>query len=93
LPPISPDDWRRLEPLFDELLDLESDRRQARLREMTGLSDSDRAQLHDLLNAHESINEQLDSPLPAAAAQMVAENIDDPLIGEKIGAYRVGEEI
>ncbi len=93
MPPISPNDWRRLEPFFDELLDLEPGLREARLGKIAGLSDNDRTQLRNLLAADATTNEQLDAPLPTAAAQMVAEAVDDPLIDEKLGAYRVKEEI
>jgi len=93
LAPISPDDWHRLEPLFDQLLDLEPAQRADWLRERADLSDTDRAHLGDLLQAHDSVDDKLDTPLPQSATRLVAASMDDPILGETLGPFKVVEEI
>jgi len=93
LSPISPEDWRRLEPLFDELLDLSPQLREPWLRNLPGLADEDRAQLKDLLRAHDDADAHLESPLPTAATRLMAESVVDPLVGQELGSYKVIEEI
>ncbi len=95
--PISPEDWQRLEPLFDQLLDLDAQEREKGLLELQGLAESDRDQLRDLLHAHDGAHDsaggRLETPLPEAASKLVAASMEDPLIGEALGPYRVVEEI
>ncbi len=91
--PISPDDWRRLEPLFDELLDLAPDARQAWLADRPDLSPADLAQLRELLRSHTAADGHLDTPLPESAGRLVAASLDDPLLGQRLGPYEVVEEI
>lgn len=91
--PIDPEDWQRLEPFFDELLDLDPNAREAWLAAFVETESGDRERLRELLAAHEAENGYLDTPLPEAAARLVAESMDDPLIGQTLGSFRIQREI
>ena len=90
---ISPDDWRRLEPWFDRLLDLAPAERNDWLVANDDLTDSDRHQLRNLLQAHELAGGTLEQALPQSASRLVAESMADPLVGAVLGPFAVGEEL
>ncbi len=90
---LSPEDWQRLEPYFDQLLDLAANQRQACLTDFRDLSAEDRDHLRELLKTHDSDDLKLNQPLLEDAAELVAASIIDSLIGEQLGPYEVGAEI
>ena len=91
--PISPEDWHRLEPLFDAALDLPDDQREAWLLAQKGLSAADLATLRDLLAAEGQTADHLEQPLPLAAARLLDASLHDPLLGATLGPFRIVEEI
>lgn len=91
--PIDPGSWQRLEPFFDQLLDTDPAGREAWFAAFEETVPGDADLLRDLLAAHEAESGRLDIPLAEAAARLVAESMDDPLIGQTLGAFRVEKEI
>ena len=93
LNPISPDDYRRLENAFDDLLDQEPDRREAWLADFAEERPGDRDLLRGLLEAHRGADDRLNEPLPEAATRLMAESLGDALVGTELGSFNVVEEI
>jgi len=90
---LSPQDWQRLEPFFDQMLDLPADQRQAWLAGHSELNATDRGHLSRLLETHDKPDLQLSKPLPEVAPELVATSMKDQLIGSELGAFQVGPEI
>jgi serine/threonine-protein kinase len=91
--PITPEDWQRLESYFDELLDLDADERETWLEGFSEPRPGDTELLRGLLEAHAEDDGRLDDPLPEAATRLVAESLEDPLVGTTLGSFRIEEEI
>lgn len=83
--------WRLAE-LFDALVDLPPDQQQARLSE---LAPSQRAELERLLALDTGGTRQIDDPLAAAVAQVVAGSAAELVFasGKRIGPWRVLREL
>lgn len=91
-PPPPPDEWRRLEPLVDAVLDAPHDRRAALAAELSGGDAALRAELERLVAECERAYPLLERP----AAERFADVLDEamPPLPESIaGRYRVLREI
>ncbi|WP_024868375.1 serine/threonine-protein kinase [Pseudoxanthomonas suwonensis] len=78
--------WRRADALFDALLDLPEDQREARLAELTA-DEALRTRVRRLLAAHSRPTGPLDQPPPALQLPAAA------LVGQRLGRWRLQEEI
>ncbi|HET7459583.1 MAG TPA: protein kinase [Gemmatimonadaceae bacterium] len=93
LPPPSPEEWRRLEPLVDAVLDAAPDRRDALIAELSGGDAERRVELERLVAECERDYPLLDRPAMERFASVVADETMPPLVGKVLaGRYRVERE-
>lgn len=79
--------WHELEPLLDELLELEGPARDRRLAELAGGDDGLREDLRSLLDGADDPPSILQSPFEDPAIERPPAN--DPRIGASVGGYRL----
>jgi serine/threonine-protein kinase len=94
--PVHRDRWRELEPLLDELLDLENDARQSRLHELRDQDAELAGELAALLEAEEDATSMFDAPLEPPTVAGVGElRRADRRLGSTVAGYtlirRLGE--
>jgi hypothetical protein len=85
---MTPEQWKRLKPIFDGALAQPAESRRAWVQQACG---SDAALLHDaeaLLNAHDTAGDFLEEP-----AQLDPADLDTLPEGRTLGAYRIVREI
>ena len=94
---MTPERWRQVEEIFQAALDLGP---QERARYVSDACADDQGLKHDvetLLSQHESAGELLEDPLygdtQLSALEAFAYEDEDPLIGRRLGAYRIEREI
>jgi len=90
-----PEDWRRVEPLLEELLDLPPEDRASRLDELTAGDAALRERVRALLDQDERDDGILDRPFDALAAAVIepAEAARALPCYERVGPYRVLKEL
>ncbi len=87
-----PEDWERIERAFDRCVDLPADERQRVLDDEFAREQALRDEVESLLRNDESSQGFLDTPaFEAAEADLF--DAEDTVIGERVGAYRILEEI
>jgi serine/threonine-protein kinase len=96
--PTDPDRWRRLDAIFDELLQLEPGQRAARLDELTAGEPDLRAEVEDLLRRDLADSTLLDSEAATRFGHLLedaARQAPAPadLAGTEIGPYRIIERL
>lgn len=93
---MTPERWQQVEEIFQTALDLPSANRASYLSKACGEDLSLRKQVVNLLAYHESAERPFDNLIPAAAQakpdDTLADEVD-PMIGRRIGAYRIEREI
>jgi serine/threonine protein kinase/Flp pilus assembly protein TadD len=93
---MTPERWQQVEEIFQAALDLPLAKRASYLSEVCGGDDSLHKEVINLLTYHESGEHALDELIPSAARinppDTLADEID-PMIGRRIGAYRIEREI
>lgn len=93
---MTPERWRQVEEIFQVALDLEPDERTRYVLEACGGDESLRQDVQLLLSQHDSAGELLDEPLYAHTEFGLLHSFSeefDPLIGRRLGAYRIEREI
>lgn len=86
-------DWQRIGALFDEALSLDAAGRERLLAREDAARPRVAAEVRALLRAHEHSGEFLERPAWMAAPELLAESLDAPLTGRRIGPYDVREEV
>jgi len=93
---MSPERWQQVEEIFHTALDLPEGKRASYLSEVCGGDVTLRDEVVNLLAYHESgeqaFNELSPSAVPSTHPDTLADDVD-PLIGRRIGAYRIEREI
>ena len=84
---------QRVGEVFDKVIELATDAREAFLGDACAGDDELRASVQALLDGHERASEFLDPPLPAAAMTLLSDFTDDALVGCKVGPYKLIEVI
>ena len=87
------DDWSRIGALFDEAVALDADGRERLLAREDTSRPLVAAEVRALLRAHAQSGEFLERPAWIAAPELLAESLDAPLTGRRIGPYDVREEV
>ncbi len=90
--PIRVEDWPVVESLFDQALELEAEDRLDWIMTLD-VPAAIRAQLRTLLRAHVASSDRFEHPIIDLAAEAVTESIPDPMLGTRLGAFTVAEEI
>src|SRR5262245_55813417 len=94
---MTPERWRQVEEIFQAALDLSPDERDRYVsRACAGDSDLKR-DVQSLLVQHDSAGDLLERPLygetELGALESLVSDDDDPMIGRRLGAYRIEREI
>lgn len=85
--------WRRVSALFDEALALDAAGRERLLAREESQHPQLVSEVRALLRAHEQSGEFLEQPAWVGAPELLAESLDAPLAGRRIGPYQVREEV
>jgi serine/threonine protein kinase len=102
VPPVDLEDWRRIEPILDEILDLEPDERSDRLASLCAGDPELRVQVEAFLAADEAAGGFLDTPAGQYASDLLAEDgeetrkpagADLPEALRQVGPYRLLREV
>ena len=86
-------DWDRIGALFDEALALDAAGRERLLAREEASQPRLVAEVRALLRAHDTSGGFLEQPAWAADPGLLAESLDAPLTGRRIGPYDVREEV
>src|SRR5204863_749998 len=94
---MTPERWQQVEEIFQTALDLPLGKRASYLSAACAGDLSLHKHVVNLLNYHETGERALDDLVPAEAqlkgADTLADEVDDPMIGRRLGAYRIVREI
>jgi serine/threonine protein kinase len=94
---MTPERWRQVEEIFQAALDLGPQERAVYVSEVCANDDTLKRDVETLLSQHESAGELLEDPLygdtQLSALEAFAYEDEDPLIGRRLGAYRIEREI
>ncbi|HEV7797393.1 MAG TPA: protein kinase [Pyrinomonadaceae bacterium] len=99
---MTPERWQLVEAIFQTALDLVPEERERYLSEVCADDLSLRSEVEDLLSQHERAGDLLEEPLygetelsalGSLEALANAENDEDPMIGRRLGAYRIEREV
>src|SRR5687768_9379765 len=85
--------WRRVSALFDEAVALDAAGRERLLAREESQHPQLVSEVRSLLRAHEQSGEFLEHPVWVADPDLLAESLDAPLTGRRIGPYQVREEV
>src|SRR5215510_8969514 len=86
---VTPEQWKKLDALFHEALELEKEARAAHLANVCGDDVQLREEAERLLAAHEREGSFIDSPIFAETTGPTADDLDQSPVGRRIGPYRV----
>ena len=94
---MTPERWRQVEEIFQAAMDLAPDDRPRYLSEACADDTTLLRDVEALLSQHDSAGELLEQP-PYGNTEMVAlesfvDEGEDPMIGRRLGAYRIEREI
>ena len=84
---MTPEQWKKLDALFHEALELEKEARAAHLAKVCGDDEQLRAEAERLVAAHEWEGSFIDSPILAETAGLIDDRIETP-VGRRIGLTR-----
>lgn len=99
---MTPERWQQVEAIFQAALDLAPEERGRYLSEVCAHDASLKSDVETLLSQHESAGDLLEEPLYGTTelnalgsleALANAEIDDDPMIGRRLGAYRIEREV
>src|SRR5688500_154333 len=97
---MTPERWRQVEEIFQSALDLAPEKRARYLADACSTDEGLRRDVETLLLQHESAGDILERPIFIADTDLsvleslpVYEELGDPMIGRRLGAYRIEREI
>ena len=83
------DHWEEVKSLFQQALEHRAEERDEFIREVSGEDTTLRAELESLLSSHDDAGTFMSRPPGADAAALLASEDDAPLVGKRLGPYRV----
>jgi len=86
---MTPEQWKKLDALFHEALELRGEARDAHLAQACGGNEQLRAEAERLIAAHEREGSFIDSPILAEAAEFAGAGRDESPVGHRLGPYQV----
>src|SRR6476661_7234873 len=93
---MTPERWRQVEEIFQSALDLQPEARAAFLAEACAADTTLKGHVEALLSQHDSGGGLLEQPLYGTTEMNALESFieeEDPLIGRRLGTYRIEREI
>src|SRR5262247_4014288 len=88
-----PEQWKKLDVLFHEALELEKEAREAHLAKVCGDDGQLREEAERLIAAHEREGSFIDSPIFAEPEGLTGDDGNESPVGRRIGPYRVISEL
>src|SRR5262245_66374453 len=85
---MTPEQWKKLDALFHEALELKKEARAAHLAKVCGDDEQLREEAERLLAAHEREGSFIDSPIFAEPTGLTADDLNQSLVGRRIGPYQ-----
>src|SRR5262245_6153698 len=85
--------WQRINDLLESALDRHPSERGPMLDQACAGDAALRREIEALLAADEQAGDFLERPAIAATAPLPSDGTDDPLIGRRIGAYRIVRQL
>ncbi|MFN0107448.1 MAG: serine/threonine protein kinase [Blastocatellia bacterium] len=92
-PTMTPERWQRIKQIFDQVIEAETGSQEGPLTAACAGDDGLRAEVEKLLRGHEQASGFIEEPAVAKAAQILQISVEDALIGQQIGPYKVLREI
>ena len=90
---MTPERWQQVKELFQAALELDASQRAAFLDQACAGEPSLRKQVEALIASHEGAPSFLEEPAVEVAAQMMAEDQAESVVGQRIGSYKILSEI
>ncbi len=94
---MTPERWLQVEEIFQFALDIRPGEREQYLSSACGDDDELKREVEALLSQHESAGDLLDEPIYGQTGMNALESLAteeiDPMIGRRLGAYRIEREI
>src|SRR6266536_213673 len=94
---MTPERWRKAEEIFQAALDLGPEEREQYVSQACAENTSLKRDVETLLSQNESAGDLLKAPLYGTTVLnsfgLLADEDDDPLLGRRLGAYRIEREI
>src|SRR4051812_31402231 len=90
---MSPELWRQIKTVFQTAAELDSSQRAAYLDEACAGRDDIRREVEALLAASAEADDFIEAPALQRHAGTLIEQLPDPVVGRRIGPYRVTGEI
>lgn len=92
-PAMPPERWQQIKRIFDQIIEAETGSQEDLLTAACAGDDGLRAEVEKLLRGHEQASGFIEEPAVAKAAQILQISVEDSLIGQQIGPYKVLREI
>src|SRR5215510_4452283 len=86
---MTPEQWKKLDALFHEALELDKEARAAHLAKVCGDDERLREEAERLLAAHEREGDFIEAPIFAETTGLTADDLDQSPVGRNIGPYQV----
>src|SRR5262245_6699448 len=86
---MTPEQWKKLDALFHEALELQGEARAAHLAKVCGDDEQLREEIERLIAAHERESSFIDSPIFAQTAGLTDDERNGSSVGHRIGPYQV----
>ena len=86
---MTPEQWKKLDALFHEALELEKEARAAHLAKVCGDDERLREEAERLIAAHEREGDFIEAPIFAETTASTADDLNQSPVGRRIGPYRV----
>src|SRR5262245_49601141 len=90
---MTPERWQQVEEIFQTALDLPETRRESYLSEACAGDDTLRDEVVNLIAYHETGDSVIKDLIPPEAQAKALTDDRDPLLGRRVGAYRIEREI
>src|SRR5262245_42829374 len=86
---MTPEQWKKLDALFHEALELEEEARAAHLAKVCGDDGQLREEVERLLAAHKREGSFIDSPIFEETEGLTNDEDNEPPVGRRIGPYQI----
>src|SRR5262249_36216390 len=87
------DRWQRIKSVFQVAAGLEADQRAAYLDQACAGDSALRSEVESLLTASAESADFIETPALRQSASMIVEKLPDPIIGSRVGQYKITGEI
>src|SRR4026208_2308081 len=86
---MTPDRWQQIERIYHSVLELEESQRVAFLEKACAGDEALHQEVESLLRSQQSGERFIEEPALEVAATMMAQEAPQPLLGQRIGSYKI----